>query len=737
MCGLSGLVRFGGKALDEQAQAVLASMTALLGHRGPDDTVLRVNGSAGLGFTRLSLMDPEYGGQPFTTFDGSTTLIANGEVYNHKGLSGLLPAGTVLKTRSDCEVLIHLYEAHGMRFLDMVHGMYAIIIVDRRRNRLILARDRFGIKPLYFHRDNHRIVLSSEIKGLFADPATPRELSWQAALSRPVLGAAPELLAGAPTAWFTGIDYVPAGTIMEIDLGDGNTRSHRYWTFPGPGLEIPDSDEAVIAEYRDLLAASVADCASADAEVGLFLSGGIDSTAVAALARGTTELHTFSVLSASTFINGDAEYAHRVAAKLGLPNHQVLFTPDHTPTTAEWKRLLWLSETPLCGPEVYYKHELHRYAKEARPGVKAMLLGAASDEMNGGYSEDFAGGGGWDDFIANITTMHRRQALGAHPSLLWFEQSVLPLLNDTVLDVWSPGTTTDPYAAYLASEYHKIQQYNVWHEDRTAAGSGVEARVPFLDHRLVELVAAIPAERRARLLWDKRILREAMRGIVPDFVVDRPKGPFFYGDGVQHTHRMLIRMLTQDRHALVEEALASPGAKMFADSDGIRSLLRRVENGHSTDEVELLLRLVNLGLLETMLAELPPPLTTTRTPIVPTTMPIEDWDAAPLEDIVLGARPIDLAMRPALAEGALLLRSATTPDTWYAAMDGSIEFVIDNDNPVWLRFLQESDGTRDVATILDSIGCPLDDIVEPLREALDAGLLDRLPPAPTTASEHH
>ena len=727
MCGLAGLARFGGAALDDRSRVVLQRMTTLLSHRGPDDTVIQDLDTAGLGFTRLSLVDPEFGGQPFTSADGRITLIANGEVYNHKDLASRLPAGAVLRTRSDCEVLLHLYEAEGLRFLDHVHGMYAIIIVDRRRNRLVLARDRFGIKPLYFHRDRRRVVLASEIKALYADPDTPRRLDWAAALAQPVLSAAPLLTSGDPTTWFDGIGLVRAGAIMEIDLADGATREHRYWTFPGPGREVPADDDALIAEYRDLLAESVADCASADAEVGLLLSGGIDSTAVAALAAGTTELHTFSVLSASTVLNGDAENAHRVAAQLGLPHHQVLFGPEHTPSVAEWKRLLWLSETPLCGAEVYYRHEMHRYARQVRPGLKAMLLGAASDEMNGGYSTNYANGGDWDQFTANIVRMHRRTALGADGALLWNEHLPLPVLADAAYDVLSHGALTDPYEAYLAFEYHKLQQYNVWHEDRTAAGSGIEARVPFLDHRLVELVTAIPPARRRALLWDKRIVREAMRGVVPDFVVDRPKVPFFYGEGEHYTHDMLIRTLTQDGSALAEEALATPGGRTFLDASAVRALLGSMAAGASRGSVDLLLRVLNLGLLEAMLADQPPPLVENPIQASVRAVPMAEWDAAAATEATIGPADIDLTGRPALTEGTLLLQSAAPPHTAYLAMQGSIEYVLDDDEPYWRAFLERVDGARDFATILADIGCTLPEVAALIREASDAGVLETRP----------
>src|SRR5205085_3841853 len=259
--------------------------------------------------------------------------------------------------------------------------------------------------------------------------------------------------------------------------------------------------------YRERVAAAVVESGMSDAEVGLFLSGGVDSAAVAAFSTLDT-LHTFTALNGGTLANGDGEAAHRVARALGRPNHQVVFEVDDAPTPEQWKRLLWLLETPLCGPEQLYKAELHRFARATRPNQNVMLHGQAGDEFNGGYSVDFANGGGWSDFVATTQAMARNERLVHRAELATWWHRDRPLLRDGAVAPAADETLIDSYDAYLSWRYRQIQQYNCWHEDRTAAGNGVEARPPFLDHRIVELTAAIPPSLREQLLWDKRILRE-------------------------------------------------------------------------------------------------------------------------------------------------------------------------------------------------------------------------------------
>ncbi|MDI6102273.1 asparagine synthase (glutamine-hydrolyzing) [Actinoplanes sp. NEAU-A12] len=724
MCGIAGVARIDGGGLGPEASGLLAAIADELAHRGPDDRELVVDGPVGLAFTRLSLVDPATGGQPLVSDDGHLVLIANGEVYNHRELAAGLP-GVRLRGGSDCEVLLHLYRQHGLQFLDQVRGMFGLILWDRQRGHLVLARDRFGIKPLYYHRNPERIILASEIKALFRDPATPRQLDWERTLTTPLLPAAPYLSAKPLTTWFEDVKSVAAGTIQRIDLRDGSTEVHQYWTFPGESAEVPATTDEFVTAYRELLYESVRECATADAELGLFLSGGIDSAAVAALAaQQHPGLHTFSVLSASTYRNEDAENAHHIAAKLGLPNHQVLFDDCRVPEPDEWKRLVWLLETPLCGPEVYYKHELHRYAKQARPELRGMLLGAASDEFNGGYSEDVSGGGGWSGFLNNLQGMARADALASRPDLsAWWLSDGPALVTDEVVRRFAGRTLTDPYPAYLAWEYSKLQQYNVWHEDRTAAGSGIEARVPFLDHRLVELVAAVPAGLRRDLLWNKRILREAVRGLLPDRSVERPKVPFFYGDGVKHTYRVFARMLEGDGGALIEEALAAPGAAEFLDGAALRGVLAGMTAQPDSPQLEIALRAVNVGLLAGMAAAPPAPISTRPVLSILRSVEVSGWETQrPQLESLVGLRPaMPGTLVPRLTDNVMLL--AATDGDWFVSIDGSLEFTLEAQDTRMLPLLRAIDGTRSIADLTEQLGRTSDDMYADMLELLESNVI--------------
>ncbi|MEU1704343.1 asparagine synthase (glutamine-hydrolyzing) [Streptomyces sp. NPDC005706] len=725
MCGLAGTAAVGGRPLSAAADGLLRSMTGTIAHRGPDETEFFRSGPVGLGFVRLSLVDPEGGGQPLSTDDGSLVLIANGEIYNHRELAAGLPAGTRLRTGSDCEVLLHLYRRDGLNFLDRVRGMFALVLWDRTRDRLVFARDRFGIKPLFFHADAERIVFASEIKALFHDPACPRELDWQRALADPAVTGDLVLGDSPPHAWFKGVELAPAGAVTTFDLTSGERSTHRYWSFPDFDGDTDGSEADLVRSYADALAASVRDCQMADVEIGLFLSGGIDSAAVAALAD--IEPRTFTMLNGSTLENRDAEWAHHTAAHLGLVNHQVLHDTMAVPGVDEWKRHLWQMETPLAGPESFYKYELYRHVAAHAPEIKAMLLGGGADEFNGGYTTTLAGGGDWSDFMANVDRMGTRRHQQRHPGLgAWWEQPGPPLLRAEALRAASGAERRDDYEMLFRTKYRDVQLYNCWHEDRTAAGNGIEARVPFLDHRLVEIVAAIPHALRPALVWDKQILRRGLAGVLPREVLTRPKIPFYYGSGVRHTYRTFARMLAQQGDRLLDEALAGPGAREYLDADHMRAALRALEEDPRAGHVEFLVRAANLGLLAGMARELPGPLVTAPGAPVLRSVPVVDWSrqAPEIEALVVRREPVDAAAVLARADGLLLLRAPEDDTVWYLTLDGAIEYVVDDAAEAgWSSLLRAFDGERPVGELVAALDLDLKRFEPLVTEALEAGLL--------------
>lgn len=234
MCGIAGFAHTDGSGLAGSADQILRDMARALRPRGPDDMQFHHTAQACMSFTRLALIDPEGGRQPFISEDGNVILACNGEIYNHRELRRTFEGRAKFRSESDCEVLLHLYLEKGIDFLDDVRGMFGIAVIDLREQRLLLARDRLGIKPLFVHRRGDTVLFGSEIKALFAHPDCPREVDWARALADQGLSAAPVMVDDEPVTWFKDVDHVPSGTVMSIGLRDGATRVHRYWELPAP-----------------------------------------------------------------------------------------------------------------------------------------------------------------------------------------------------------------------------------------------------------------------------------------------------------------------------------------------------------------------------------------------------------------------------------------------------------------------------------------------------------------------
>ncbi len=574
-------------------------MLDALNRRGPDGRALVRDRSAVMGFTRLALVAPKDGDQPFVSADGQIVLMVNGEVYNHRELEASLP-GIRLRTKSDCEILLHLYERKGKDFLDDVCGMFALVIHDRRRDEIIFARDRFGIKPMYHAVSDGRLVFSSELKALSRSSRVEMKFDWDAALHNRQLAAEPSLARNRLDSFVAGVHATPAATIETINLRSGTVKSRRYWELPdfsGSG-DSSALDRDFVAEYRSLVAASVADCATADADVGLLLSGGLDSAAVAALAaRQDKKFTAYSAVTPGTLMNGDASAAQRIAAGLGVDLRLVALPARRHATAAEWLQLLAATETPFCGPEQWFKHNLYIEAKRTNPALKAMLLGQAADEFNGGYSTAIANADDWPMFEQALYSMSQNTRLLSDGRLSGWSSGEGSYLRSVAEDQGSRH-----YADFVRTKYEDIQQYNNWHEDRIAAMHGVEARVPFLDHRIVELLAHIPRERHAELLYDKAIARQAFHDVLPPGLADRPKISFYRGVGEVLVRQQTLAMLTSERRTLLERALDSAGGKEHLKPDAVMSAVDRAVGGDRGVDIDLLTRLVNMALLDDIVA---------------------------------------------------------------------------------------------------------------------------------------
>jgi asparagine synthase (glutamine-hydrolysing) len=556
MCGIAGIVGFDPRERVDGDR--LARMRDMLRHRGPDGEGSWTEGPVGLAHRRLSIVDVAGGAQPMPNEDGSVWIVCNGEIYNHSELRSWLQArGHRFRTRSDTESIVHLYEEEGERCVERLRGMFAFALWDRKRGRLILARDRLGIKPLYYARTDRELLFASEIKAILA-----------AGRIRPELDATvlPEFLAtrfvaGEPT-FFRGVRKLLPGRILSWSAGDG-FRQRRYWCLPTEIREDAAPLEEEAREVRARLESAVRIHLMSDVPLGLFLSGGIDSSGLAALMAPMADrpIRTFSVGFAEPGAS-ELAYARLAAAAVGAEHREVVVSPgeffDALP------RLVWHEDEPISFASSV---PLYFVSRLARQHVKVVLTGEGADELFLGYDRyrvtawNERLGSAYDRLVPAALRGGVRRATRALPRPLrryasrtflalppgprsrFFENfAVFPVaLQRRLLSRKDLLEARDPYAEGMRRferapggildrmSHADLQTYLVellMKQDQMSMAASIESRVPFLDHEFVEHVVAMPGRYKLRGLRTKAVLRKALEGLVPRPILTRRKMGF-------------------------------------------------------------------------------------------------------------------------------------------------------------------------------------------------------------------
>lgn len=555
MCAICGIVNF------DHAQPVdrttVESMARTLVHRGPDDDGFFVEGQIGLGFRRLSIIDLSGGHQPIFNEDGSAAIIFNGEIYNYRDLaSELTAAGHVFSTKSDTETILHAYEQYGDDCVKHLRGMFAFAIWDRPRRRLLMARDRLGIKPLYYYRNGKFLAFASEVKSLLEVPGVPREVDQEALDQFLSLRYVP-----GPRTMFKGIFRLQPGHTMVVD--ESGVHIAKYWDIDYSTQTTASAGE-IAERFEFLLEESVRLRLIAEVPLGLFLSGGLDSSAILATMQKVApgqRIKTFSVGYQTTTKEEEEScelnYARVTAAARGADHYEFQLGPKDF--EAAIPDLVWHLDEPLADPSCI---PLHFVAKLAREHVTVVLSGEGADEILGGYGiypkmltldrvnrsvpflSDLAGkiaGHAPNESLRRYLNMASKplgegyrgvcrgfgiesmERLAGHERTLRVEQQ----LTETFSGYFEAAGQTTPLNHLL------YMDAKVWlpddlllKADKVTMANSLELRVPFLDHKLVEFAATLPDTSKIGPFGGKSLLREAMANALPEAILKRPKKGF-------------------------------------------------------------------------------------------------------------------------------------------------------------------------------------------------------------------
>jgi asparagine synthase (glutamine-hydrolysing) len=607
MCGICGIFHYqDGQRANE---AALLAMNREITHRGPDDAGTLVSGGAGLAMRRLSIIDLKTGHQPLSNEDGSIWIVFNGEIYNHAELrQSLIAGGHIYRTHSDTESIVHLYEEYGPDCVRHMRGMFAFVIWDKPRNKIFAARDRFGIKPFYYGRHDGAFIFASEIKSLLAYPGVRAEFNREVLAEYLAFG----YIASDET-FFSSIRKLPAGHTLELAANGENGKENgeliirRYWELSVADDPEPRPKSYYVRRYRELLEDAVSTHLMSDVPLGVFLSGGLDSSAVAALTAKSRRdpIQTFAVGYAEHAYS-ELPYAKIVSDHIGSEHHEVCIGRGQFFETLP--DVIWHEDEPVCWPSSV---ALYHLAKLSRESVTVVLTGEGSDETLAGYTRY-----PWTVWNARMDAIYRSIApsvfrtlvrnqihsdkLGAtlrrkleHTCLgrdgaswpsFYFDnfysafsaaeqaQLLTPeLKNDTgstyahSMAYWERSSSSGTLLKRLL--YTDINTYLVellMKQDQMSMAASIESRVPFLDHPLVEFAAGIPSSYAAKGLEGKSILKSAVEDLLPHSIIYRKKMGFptpwsgwLVGEQLQELEHLMLEPRSMQRNLFRPDAIRS------------------------------------------------------------------------------------------------------------------------------------------------------------------------------------
>lgn len=635
MCGIAGIIDFNGKSPDE---GLLRRMLGLIRHRGPDAFGIYCDDKAGLASTRLSIIDLAGGDQPIHNEDRSIWIVYNGEVFNYVELKPDLESkGHKFYTNSDTEVLVHLYEEKGPEMLNYLNGQFAFALYDKKKDTVFLARDRMGIRPLFFRHNNRRVVFASEIKAIFADPTIQRALN-------------PATLSDIFTCWTPVADQTPFQDIYQLLPG-------HYALFNGNGLHIrkywqlsfgqPVRDERPFPDWTDELQDLLRDACRirlrADVPVGAYLSGGLDSTYISSLVKRffNNKICTFSVSFTDSRFD-EAFFQERAVRSLNTDHKMVRCTDKDIGDV--FPEVIWFAETPLLRTAPAPLFELSKLVRDNH--FKVVLTGEGSDEIFAGYdifkearirrfwaqqpgskfrprlfqklypdifrqddprTRAFLEGFFRKGLALVDSPTYSHMIRWNNTSLLknFFSDSMQEKIRDymNIEDRVTASLPTDflgwdalSKAQYIESTIFLSNYLLSSQGDRMAMAHAVEGRFPFLDYRVVEFATRVPPYYRLRGLQDKYVLRKAAVDVIPQDLANRPKQPYrapisrcFFGD---------------EKHEYVDELLSEKavGDKGYFHPRKVAKLVEKVrsQEGALLSERE---NMALIGVLSTQLLD--------------------------------------------------------------------------------------------------------------------------------------
>lgn len=655
----------------------------------------------------------------------NTALLFIGEIYNKQALEYEL---NIPSSKNNAALLYALIIKKGLKAIKTVNGQFLIIYIDEQ-HKIHFINDQMGIKQLYYYQNNDILLFGSEIKFLLPHPDCPKTIDWENALRRPIPSTVLSCFKSYTT-WFKDINLLPEASIIEIDPKKNKIDIQPYWNYTEQLHYDYSNDnrtaEIVMEEYIHLLDDAIKIRTNDNNNYAL-LSGGLDSSAIAALCAKHGPFQTFSIITQITYLESTTDICKNLSSDLNIGNAQFLIPMHKITFNADlWKQWIWRIESPDNHTDSLTKTLLHYAIRKNYPNVQSVLTGTGSDQFNGGLVRWIVNDGGtveenWENFNRAIQDVENQQLITRSDATLWNYRHLIN--RDYLASITDQTVEQNTWLFYVKAALHSEIFSLLWDEVRASNYHGHETRFPFLDFRFVDFIAKIPPKLHKDLFFDKTILRKPLKNILPDYVRDKRKAPAYIP---AYDHRFkLFNFLTQDM-SLVEEALGNINQlHPVINKPAFIKKIKLLQEKPDIFEWNNVMQIFNLCLLERMVDKTEKDMNIES--LIEEPIEINFTDGAKTKILLetklsIQKKEIDIQKPISFCENCALLFNKLN-NKYFLAKKNELVFEIEDEYIDWKLFLENIDNQKSTEQILNILSIPYTTIESFLKIAVEEQIL--------------
>jgi len=648
--------------------------------------------------------------------EGDDSVCFYGEIFNRNELAAIT---SLSSSANDASMVLALISAQGLDAVKLINGQFIIIYYQLSQNTVSIISDHIGVQQLLYYCDEDILLFGSEVKLLMTHPHCPKGIDWAAALRRPQPQIALASYKSHGT-WFKGINLLPEGSILQIDLVTFEASIKRYWKIQDivPATNDTRTAEQVMVQYAALLEDAVKIRMEHIGTTHSLLSGGLDSSAICSLAARNGHIETFSIINQTTLLEDTTSYCTKMAAEMNFENKQFLIPYHRLCFNADlWKQRVWRAESPVNHTDSLTKTLLHYAIKKNNPEVKHLLTGTGSDQMNGGLVGYIAQitddpNETWENFQNEILDVERKSLIARSEDSLW--QCRKFVSREFLAVISGKEIEKNPWMIYVEGCTHAEEFSLLWDEQRASASHGHITRYPFLDYRIAEFIASVPERLHKDLFIDKRILREPSKNFLPEYIVNKPKMPYNLPE--YDFRAELYTFLTTDGPSSLFHAAFGDFETPHPVIDK-KMLYSRIQEMHKNPEIlEWLniMHIINLGLLEQIAEKNEQDLNYEVLMDVPACISFDEPDTTISQlrhnlDILTTDQLLNLPLK--FAHNCSFLIDIKS-NKYYLSKNNKLLYEVDQEYKHWKKFLMAIDNTQSTQQLLDATEITFADIEE-------------------------